>query len=220
MRKIIHAFIFSLALVISSSSNLLAASNLYDLFWRRSWAEMEMQFKSIKKKSARDYSLMANAYRFQEKWPEAVSILEAQSKNFPASVKPYADMTLILGYEKTGNTARALPLAESLYKNAPADLKYYVAFAQYRLNESQRNSGGTLTALTRMLQHAGTDERKIFTLTKLVQTPGNRDINSHALQLLELQAGSKEAAAVLSRIKNPNNNIRVALGVQIGRAHV
>ena len=213
MRKIIHAFIFSLALIISSSSTLLAASNLYDLFWRRSWAEMEMQFKSIKKKSARDYSLMANAYRFQEKWPEAVSILETQSKNFPASVRPYADMTLILGYEETGQTKRALTLAESLYKNAPADLKYYVAFAQYRLNDSQGNSGGTLSALNRMLQHAGTDERKIFTLSKLIQTPGSRDINSHALQLLELQAGSKEAAAVLSRLKNPNNNIRVALGV-------
>ncbi|MBR0257487.1 MAG: transglycosylase SLT domain-containing protein [Synergistaceae bacterium] len=213
MRKVIHSLIFSLALVILSSSNLLAASNLYDLFWRRSWAEMEMQFKSIKKKSARDYSLMANAYRFQEKWPEAVSILEAQSKNFPASVKPYADMTLILGYENTHQHKRALTLADSLYKNAPADLKYYVAFAQYRLNDSQGNQGGSLTALNRMLQNAATDERKIFTLSKLVQIPGNKDINSHALQLLELQAGSKEAAAVLSRLKNPNNNIRVALGV-------
>ena len=142
-----------------------AASKLEDTFWRRAWPEMELQFKSIKKKSARDYSLMANAYRFQEKWPEAVSILESQSKNFPASVKPYAEMVLLLGYENIGQPKRALALAESLYKSAPADLKYYAALAQYRINDSQGNTSAALTGLTRMLQHAGTDERKISTRT-------------------------------------------------------
>ena len=200
-------------LLIITSSNSYAVSKLEDLFWRRSWTEMELQFNAIKKKTARDYSLMANAYRFQEKWPEAVTILESQSKNFPASVRPYAQMILLLGYENIGQPQKALTLANSLYNSAPSDLKYYVAMAQYRINDSQGNPSAALTGLTRMLQHAGTDERKIFTLSKLIQTPGNRDINSHALQLLELQAGSKEAAEVLSRVVKPNNNIRVALGV-------
>lgn len=200
-------------LLIITSSNSYAVSKLEDLFWRRSWTEMELQFNAIKKKTARDYSLMANAYRFQEKWPEAVTILESQSKNFPASVRPYAQMILLLGYENIGQPQKALTLANSLYNSAPSDLKYYVAMAQYRINDSQGNPSAALTGLTRMLQHAGTDERKIFTLSKLIQTPGNRDINSHALQLLELQAGSKEAAEVLSRVAKPNNNIRVALGV-------
>lgn len=174
---------------------------------------MELQFKSIKKKSARDYSLMANAYRFQEKWSEAVSILESQSKNFPASVRPYAEMTLLLGYENLGQTQRALSLAESLYKSAPSDLKYYAALAQYRINDSQGSPSASYTALTHMLSHAGTDERKIYTLTRLVQHPANRNKTEHALQLLELQAGSKEAASVLAGLKNPGNNVRVALGV-------
>ena len=213
MRKIIHSLILTLMLITSLTSSSWAASSLQDLFWRRAWPEMELQFKSIKKKTTRDYSLMANAYRFQEKWAEAVSILEAQSKNFPASVRPYADMTLLLGYENLHQTHRALTLAESLYKSAPADLKYYVALAQYRINDSQGSPSASLTALNRMLQNAGTDERKIYTLTRLVQHPADREVNSHALQLLELQAGSKEAAAVLARVKNPNNNIRVALGV-------
>ncbi len=213
MRKKINALILSIPLLLSAASISCAAASLQDLFWRRAWPEMEMQFQSIKKKTARDYSLMANAYRFQEKWPEAVNILEAHSKNFPASVRPYADMTLLLGYENTGQTQRALSLAESLYKTAPSELKYYVALAQYRINEKQGNSGGTYTALTRMLSHAGTDERKIYTLARLVSHSGNRNVTEHALQLLELQAGSKEAAAVLSRTKNAGNNIRVALGV-------
>ena len=203
----------TIAILILTLPEANAASKLEDLFWRRAWPEMELQFQAIKKKSARDYSLMANAYRFQERWPEAVTIFESQSKNFPASVRPYAQMILLLGYEKLNQNQKALTLAESLYKSAPSDLKYYVAMAQYRINDSNGNPAASLTGLTRMLQHAGTDERKIFTLSKLIQTPGNRDINSHALQLLELQAGSKEAATVLARIPKPNNNIRVALGV-------
>ena len=213
MLKKFSTLAITTALLILSFSESNAASNLEDLFWRRAWPEMELQFQSIRKKSARDYSLMANAYRFQEKWPEAVVILESQSKNFPASVRPYAEMILLLGYENIGQPKRALTLAESLYKSAPSDLKYYAAMAQYRINDAQGNSAASLTGLTRMLQHAGTDERKIFTLSKLVQHPANRNNTSHALQLLELQAGSKEAAAVLARIPNPNNNVRVALGV-------
>ena len=213
MRKSFTLLIITLAVMVCRPSYSHAAASLQDLFWRRAWPEMELQFNAIKKKSARDYSLMANAYRFQEKWSEAVRILESQAKNFPASVRPYADMTLLLGYENTGQTQRALTLAESLYKSAPNDLKYYAALAQYRINDAQGNPSAAYTALTRMLSHAVTDERKIYTLTRLVQHPANRNVNDHALQLLELLAGSKEAASVLARLKNPGNNIRVALGV-------
>ncbi|MBQ3455031.1 MAG: hypothetical protein IJG36_01220, partial [Synergistaceae bacterium] len=212
LKKFYKLAVVTVILILSVSESI-AASQLEDLFWRRAWPEMELQFQSIRKKSPRDYSLMANAYRFQEKWPEAVVILESQSKNFPASVRPYAEMILLLGYENIGQPQRALSLAESLYKSAPSDLKYYAAMAQYRINDSQGNSAASLTGLTRMLQHANTDERKIFTLSKLIQHPSNRNNAAHALQLLELQAGSKEAAAVLAGIRNPNNSVRVALGV-------
>ncbi|MBR4196574.1 MAG: transglycosylase SLT domain-containing protein [Synergistaceae bacterium] len=213
MCKIFRALILTLIITFSITPKSNAAAKLEDYFWKRAWPEMESQFNSIKKKSARDYSLMANAYRFQERWPEAVSILESQSKNFPASVRPYAEMILLLGYENLGQSQKALALADSLYKSAPSDLKYYAAMAQYRINDSQGNPGSALTGLTRMLQHAGTDERKIYTLSRLIKQMGNRDINSHALQLLELQAGNKEAAAILARVPKPNNNIRTALGV-------
>ena len=171
---------------------------------------MEQQYKSQRTKSARDHALMANAYRFQERWQDALNIVEAQAKNFPASVRPYADMMRVLGYERLGQTQKALTISESLYKNAPADLKYYVALAQYRLYNLQQDKRSTINALTRMLNHAGTDERKIYTLKLLVPLSRNAD---HALQLLNLQAGSKEAAEVLSSLKNPGNNVRVAMGV-------
>lgn len=174
---------------------------------------MEQQFNSLRQKTARDYSLMANAYRFQNKWQNTVEILEAHSKNFPASVKPYADMTLLLGYENLKRTQNAITLSENLYKTAPTDLKYYVALAQYRLYNSINDKNNTLNALNRMLTNAGTDERKIYTLTRLIALDNNNK-TEHALKLLELQAGNKDAATVLAKTKAPwPNNIRVALGV-------
>ena len=206
-RIFLCALIFSLVL---ASNSYAAAANLRDLFWARNWTQMEMQYKSQKTKSAKDHGLMANAFRYQERWQDALNIIEAHAKNFPASVKPYADMMRVLGYERLGQTQKAITISESLYKNAPADLKYYVALAQYRLYNLQQDRRSTINSLTRMLSHAGTDERKIYTLKLLVPLSRNAD---HALQLMELQAGSKEAAEVLSTIKTPSNNVRVAMGV-------
>ena len=204
---------FTALIIIISFTSASHATTLKDLFQARSWTQLEMQYNSQKTKTAKDHGLMANAYRYQERWADCVRILEAQTKNFPATVQPYADMTRLLGYENMKQTQKAAALAESLYKTAPADLKYYVALAQYRLYNAQNDQRNTLNALTRMLANAGTDERKIYTLTRLIAIPANKNLTEHALQLLELQAGSKEAAAVLSRVKNPGNNIRVALGV-------
>ncbi|MCR4818451.1 MAG: transglycosylase SLT domain-containing protein [Fretibacterium sp.] len=179
------------------------ASRMYDLFWKRSWAEMETQYRKGKQTS-RDHALMANAYRLQEKWPQAVAVLEAHSGKFPAGVRPYADMTLLLGYEKTGRKKEALAQAERLWKTAPQDLKYYVALAQYRLSPGEG-------ALKRMLQTAGTKDRRIYALSKLVALPGNR--TDAALKLLELQPSNRAAAAVLAKQKKPSGAAQLALGV-------
>ena len=180
-----------------------AASRMYDLFWKRSWAAMEEQYKKGGQ-NPRDHVLMANAYRLQEKWPQAVAILEAHAGKFPAGIRPYADMTLLLGYEKAGRKKEALDLAERLWKSAPQDLKYYVALAQYRISPGEG-------PLNRMLQTAGTQDRRIYALSKLVALPGNR--TDAALKLLELQPSNKGAAAVLAKQKNLSNTARLALGV-------
>ena len=218
MRKKIFIFLFILLSLLTLSSFKVNAAenstrNLKDLFWRRAWPEMEKTFSSIKNKTPNDYALMANAYRFQNKWPQVVNILEAQRKNFPATVRPYADMILLLAYENTNNNNKALELANSLFKSAPVDLKYYVAMAQYRLYDARKDSNNALASLNRMLANAGTDERKIFTLGKLIDLKNNPNAAAHALQLLDLQPGDKDAAAILERVKKKNNNIYTALGV-------
>ena len=211
-RKKFFTLTISMAIIIMTITQAQATA-LRDLFWRRAWTEMEMQYNSQKKKTLTDHALMANAYRFQNRWADAVRIFEANSRSFPASIRPYADMTMLLGYEELKQTQKAINLSETLYKNAPAELKYYVALAQYRLYDSQKDSRNTLNALNRMLANAGTDERKIYTLTRLIKLTNNNKLTENALDLLELNAGNKDAAAVLARVKNPGNNIKVALGV-------
>ena len=185
--------------------------SLYDLFWRRSWAAMDELYASKRAPSPRDHALMVNALRLRGKWPEAVAVLEAQKDAFPAGIRPYAEMTLLLGYERMGRTVDALNLAERLWKFAPKELKYYVASAQLRLLEGGE-PGKVQTALNRMLQAADTKERRVYALSRLVRLPGDR--TAQALQLLGLQSGNKAAAEVLARHKKPwPQPVRVALGV-------
>ncbi len=208
MRIKIYLSIFILILSITFTPSIsYSAESLHDLFWRRAWKDMEVQYKTLKTKTVADYSLMANAYRFQERWQDAVNILESHSQEFPENIKPYAEMTLLLGYENTNQKEKALRLAESLYSSAPQELKYYIALAQYRLYTSQNDK---VNALNRMLQNAETDEKKIYTLKLLL--PLEFANSEHALQLLELDPDNKEAASVLTHGKL-NAQMILALGI-------
>ena len=186
------------------------ATVMQGLFWRRAWAEMDRAYASGTP-TVQDHALMANACRLRNKWADAVSILEAHGKSFPASVRPYADMTLVLGYEQLGRKKDALALAERLWKDAPQDLRYYVALAQHRLLKDSGDTKRIETALNRMLQNAGTNDRKIHALSRLVALPGNRA--EQALKLLDLQPSNKRGAEVLARQKSPTAAMNVALGV-------
>ncbi|MBQ3450097.1 MAG: transglycosylase SLT domain-containing protein [Synergistaceae bacterium] len=208
-RKFYLAILILILTLTTTNSNLYAAESLRDLFWKKSWTDMEVRFKTLKKKTAGDYSLMANAYRFQERWQDAVNILEDHAQKFPENIKPYADMTLLLGYEKTNQKAKALSLAESLYTSAPKDLKYYVAFAQYRLYDAKKDTANMIKALNFMLSDASTDEQRISTLKLLMPLTSDA---KHALQLLELDPDNKEAASILTHGKL-NAQSMLALGI-------
>ena len=114
---------------------------------------------------------MVNALRLRGKWPEAVSILEAQGNAFPQGIRPYADMTLLLGYERMGRTEEALSLSERLWKSAPRELKYYIAAARYRLLKDGKPQKIQM-ALERMLQTADTKERRIYAFSRFIRLPG------------------------------------------------
>lgn len=210
IKKFAAIFLFIFCLIPESHA---ASNNLQDLFWQHSWQEMESAFQALQQKTPRDYSLMANAYRFQSKWRECAAILESQSGKFPASIKPYADMTLILCYENSDQDDKAVRLAENLYKSAPNDLKYYAALSQYRIYSARNDSRNTLNSLNKMLASAGDDDQKIYTLTRLISQSNNKHFRDHALKLLELQPANKKAAEILINSGRSDNNTKIALGV-------
>jgi soluble lytic murein transglycosylase len=177
-----------------------AEITLSTLFQRRSWAAMDEVYSARKEPTAVEHALMANALRIRNKWNEAVAILEKHAGSFPAEVKPYADMTLLLGYEKLGKHPEALKLAAQMEKSAPEELRYYIAYAQLRLL-GDGDPEGTKKALNRMLETAETKDRKISTLVRLIKLPG--DQSSNALKLLELQPTNKEAYDVLAARPKP-----------------
>ncbi|MDR2179369.1 MAG: transglycosylase SLT domain-containing protein [Synergistaceae bacterium] len=185
---------------MSDKSSESAEITLLTLFQRRSWAAMDEVYSALKEPAAAEHALMANALRIRNKWGEAVAILEKHASAFPAEVKPYADMTLLLGYEKLEKYPEALQLAAQMEKNAPEELRYYIAYAQYRLL-GDSDPDGTKKALNRMLETAETKDRKISTLAKLIELPGDQGAN--ALKLLELQPTNKAAHDVLAARPKP-----------------
>ncbi|MDR2529051.1 MAG: transglycosylase SLT domain-containing protein [Synergistaceae bacterium] len=183
---------------------------LSELFRKRSWAAMDEVYLFKKNPEARDHALMANALRIQNRWSEAVDILEKHAASFPAEVKPYADMTLLLGYEKLERREDGLRLAAVMEKNAPADLRYYVAYAQYRLL-GDGNPEATEKALSRMLATAESKDRKVSALSYLIKLSGDQTAN--ALKLLEEQPTNKAAYDILSAKPKPwSTAVILALG--------
>ena len=176
-----------------------AEITLSSLFWERSWVAMSEVYSSQKELTALDHSLMANALRIQNKWSEAVAILEKHRSSFPVEVGAYADMTLLLGYEKTGRYSEALKLASEMEKNVPEDLRYYIAYAQLRMLGDK--DADTKIALEKMLGTADTKERKISALNSLIKLPGDQRAN--ALALLEQQPANKAAYDILAAAPKP-----------------
>ncbi len=188
-----------------------AEKTLEELFRERSWGAMSKLYASLSSPKPKEHALMANAMRIQNKWAEAVVIIEKNSASFPESIRPYADMTLLLGYEKLNRNKEALKISERLWSSAPKELKYYIASAQLRLLKDAEPLKKQ-AALNRMLQTADTKERRIYVLSRIISLPGDR--NSQALELLGLQAGNKAAATILFKHKKPwPIPVKIALGV-------
>jgi len=186
--------------------------SISSLFWNRSWTAMNELYLSKKDLTPMEHSLMANALRIQDKWGEAAAILEKHRVSFPEEVRPYADMTLLLGYEKTGRLSDALKLAAEMEKNAPPDLRYYIAYAQLRMLGDK--DAGVKTVLEKMLDAADTKERKIDALTRLIKLPG--DHRANAVALLEQQPANKAAYDLLAASPKPwSAAINLAMGEHV-----
>ncbi|GHS96584.1 murein transglycosylase [Synergistales bacterium] len=202
MNRLKTAVFLLLIAILSANGAEGADFALLALFQKRDWAVFSAAYNALKSPSPQEHSLMANALRYQNKWNEASAILEKHARNFPAELRPYADMTLILGYEKFGKYDAALKLSVQLEKNAPSDLRYTLAYAQYRIMETGKVDG-LERPLKKMLAAAETKTQKIAALSRLVKLPGNR--SADALALLELTPSDKAAYNILSADPKPRS---------------
>jgi soluble lytic murein transglycosylase len=209
--------LFSLFAVLAAES---AEVPFHALFQKREWRVMDEAYRSRENLAPRDHSLMANALRLQSRWGEAADVLEKHAASFPAEIRPYADMTLLLSCEKLGKYAEALSLADRLEKSAPEDLRYHIAYARFRLLSAASSPGkppqGKLledleSALRKMFSAAETKSQKIAALSRLINLPGDR--GADALRLLELQPADKAAHDLLAARPKPwSAAVSLALG--------
>ncbi|MDR1515644.1 MAG: lytic transglycosylase domain-containing protein [Synergistaceae bacterium] len=175
--------ILAVFLVLSLIHPAAAADDGSDMkmaFWRRDWDSMDAIYRAAASADAapiasRDRSLYLNALWFQGRYADGVTILERAPKSgdtdFPPEVRPYAQMLLVLGQERTGRKSEAYENAWALWNDAPAPLRYYLAFALARLSRDLSMPDESAEWFRRMLEFAPDKKRRLQALSQLIETP-------------------------------------------------
>jgi len=122
------------------------APSMEELFWKRAWGAVEQRviqegiFLSLS-----DATFAANAFWMQKRYGDAVDLLAPRRHALPPEVRVYADLMLVLGYERTNRREEALKLGKDLWPRTSADVRYYVAYALARIYRDEgKTSEGRL----------------------------------------------------------------------------
>lgn len=178
-------------------------SRLVGLFYARQWGEFDRILASRPRWSAQEACLAANAAWLRQDRAEAVRILKQYRKDFPPSIRPFGDLLLALGLERTGNQAEAASLGKRLWEsNPPAELRYYVAYLNARLAKpaAEKNKWAR-----RMLDSASKDEgRKIQAYSILLSSSTGTE--EDAVKLLEIRPLDSRGLEFLRRQGTPGSN--------------
>ncbi|MCF7936039.1 MAG: lytic transglycosylase domain-containing protein [Synergistales bacterium] len=166
-----------------------------ELFRDRDWEALDRLAAGGTSLDIRDEAFIANAYWLQQRWGDALELLEGIEAKLPEAVRPYAEMMRILGYERTGRPQQALPLARALSADAPPPLRFYVAYAGYRL--AGEAGGDTESWLQAMEDNAATEGHRQTLLTVQLQEPGG-DVRD-ALAMLDENPHHGPSLAILRR---------------------
>jgi soluble lytic murein transglycosylase len=178
-------------------------SDMESAFWRREWGLMDSIYNAASSDAApiasKDRSLYLNALWLRGKYAEGVAILgnapksEDMRENFPPEIRPYAQMLLVLGQERTGRKSEAYENAWALWNEATGPLRYYLAFALARLSRDLSMPDESAEWFRRMLELAPDKKRRLQALTQLIEMPG-----VSAEEAAALLAGSPSNAKALA----------------------
>jgi len=155
-------------------------SRLVDLFYARQWGEFDRILASKPRWSPQEACLAANAAWLRQDRAGAVRILKQYRKDFPPSIRPFGDLLLALGLERTGNQAEAAGLGKRLWDSGPPpELRYYVAYLNARLAKPAEKARWARA----MLDAASKDEGK--------------QVQSYSILLSSSQATEEDAVKLL-----------------------
>ncbi|MDO9508266.1 MAG: transglycosylase SLT domain-containing protein [Thermovirgaceae bacterium] len=205
MHKGIVTIMIALFLGLCLSSPVLAeVSKVEEFFWSRQWTALEQTVKSAGSgSSARDRVMYANALWLQGKWAPALEIFLEERSTLPEKIRPFADMLITLGFERTGNLRKAREVALSLWNVEEWFLSPYVAYALGRIALSEGNeseAGGWFRAMAERAQDSSLKRQALEALIKL-PGPGAE----YALALLEIAPFHKGALKIIREGKVPED---------------
>ncbi|MBL3593902.1 MAG: lytic transglycosylase domain-containing protein [Synergistaceae bacterium] len=162
------------------------------LFWSRDWAGLEALHRQGDL-SPREKSLVANALWFQGRWADSLALFDEIGDALPSDLHPYREMLALLGLERTGRKEEALQKGLALWEMAPDELRYYVAYALFRL---EGDGDGRRGHLLNMAEAALERTQLRSALRELVALPGATV--DEALRLVEIEPRHDKALKILS----------------------
>lgn len=174
-------------------------------FSGRKWAMMDSLYKDSLKSpdaqsslSSRDISLYINALWIQGRYGEVTELMGGARDNFPLELKPYADMLMMLGLERTGRKDEAYKIGLTLEADAPDPLKYYLFYALGRISKELYLTNDALEWFRMMYKCAPDRSRRVQALRQMVAMPGV--LPSEAARLLLLSTSDSKAYTLCSVI--------------------
>lgn len=194
MKRTLISFLLLCAVPLAAFSS--GASQVEDLFWSRQWTALESTLNAPDyESSSRDRVMYANSLWLQGKWAPAMEIFLEERNSLPDKLRPYADMLIALGFERTGSPQKAREVAMSLWSIEEWFLSPYVAYALGRIALGEGNVPEARGWFRAMYERAADTSLRRQALESLIRLPDPdpRD----GISLLEIAPFHKGALALV-----------------------
>ncbi|MDR3254520.1 MAG: lytic transglycosylase domain-containing protein [Synergistaceae bacterium] len=220
----LFALLLFIAVLVPQTLHAMGESPMESAFRSRNWGTMDSLYGGSGARSedsglvaSRDQSLYLNALWIQGKYSEGVDMLERMlrsedvEENFPADIRPYASMLLVLGEERTGRKNESFENGRALWETAPGSLKYYLAYALARVTRDLGRPDESIEWFRRMLDLAPDKKRRLQALNQMIELPGVAPDEAAAL-LIDAPSNARALALCGSQPKGSRSLVDYAVG--------
>lgn len=180
------------------------SSKVEEFFWSRQWTALEQAVDPEgNNPSTRDRVMYANALWLQGKWAPALEIFLEERSSLPEKIRPFADMLITLGFERTGQPQKARETALSLWSTEEWFLSPYVAYALGRIALGEGNESEAEGWFRAMVSRALEPGLRRQALEALIKLPGPHV--EDALALLDVDPFHRGALKLVRAAADPDD---------------